>query len=303
MCYNAPDGRPELALNECLDVLDQLAETGALRLVLTGGEILVHPHFFEIAEAARERRFALHLKTNGTLIKSAEADRIAALKPLRVDISLLGARAETMDRIADRPRSFQRALRGARLLRARGVRVHALTLLMQDNLSEREAIIELTQQMGVSYEETFTISPDDRGRRKMSEQQLRLEHLRDLIRSDGFAPAICERELEQRTCQVGLTGCLIDPSGIVYPCVELRIRAGDLRRQSFDDIWEHASIFQELRERHTVSNLHECATCFLQGYCHNRCAGLAWKERDDFYAAHVSACRSALARAAVSRKD
>ena len=297
MCYNAADGRPELSLDECLDALNQLAEAGALRLVLTGGEILAHPHFFEIAEAARERRFALHLKTNAALITPHAADRIAALKPLRVDISLLGAKPETMDAIAGRPRAYKRALRGARLLKERGVRVHMFTLLMQDNLSEREAMIELTQRMGVSYEQVCTISPDDFGRAKVPEQQLRFEQIREIIRVDPGTAAICRQDPDQRTCQVGLGGCLISPSGIVYPCVELRIPAGDLRRQPFAEIWSHAPIFQELRRRHTVAHLPECAPCPLRSHCHSRCAGLAWKERGDLYAAHSSACTQALARA------
>ena len=91
MCYNVPQPEPELTTAECLDILEQLAAAGTLRLTLTGGEILTRRDFFIIAERARALGFALDLKTNGTLITPERADRLAALHPMQVDISLLGA--------------------------------------------------------------------------------------------------------------------------------------------------------------------------------------------------------------------
>lgn len=40
MCYNVPRHQPELSTAECLDLLEQMAQAGTLRLTLTGGEIL-----------------------------------------------------------------------------------------------------------------------------------------------------------------------------------------------------------------------------------------------------------------------
>lgn len=40
MCYNVPLAQPELTTAEWLDVLEQMAEAGTLRLTLSGGEIL-----------------------------------------------------------------------------------------------------------------------------------------------------------------------------------------------------------------------------------------------------------------------
>ena len=68
MCYNVRQDQPELTTAECLDILEQLAAAGTLRLTLTGGEILSRRDFFVIAERARALGFALDLKTNGTLI-------------------------------------------------------------------------------------------------------------------------------------------------------------------------------------------------------------------------------------------
>lgn len=109
-----------------------------------------------------------------------------------------------------------------------------------------------------------------------------------------FEPAV--RQAASRTCQVGLSSCLISPYGEVYPCNELRISAGSVRRQLFSEIWASAAIFQELRSRHTYGNLPECQVCPINRYCEGRCSGLAWKEHGDLYGGHSLACQQAQAR-------
>lgn len=296
MCYNEPLAEPELTTRECFDVLTQLAEAGALRLILTGGEILSRRDFFEIASEARRLGFALDLKTNGTLITAEVADRIAVLAPLQVDISLLGAGSETFDAISGVRHTFDRVLRGAGLLRERGVRVKLNTLLMRSNIAERTAMLDLARGLGVQYEQVLKISPSDAGRTKASEGQLSRAEMADALTEDAASFAPLRRSENTRTCSVGLSSCLISPYGVVYPCVELRIPAGDLRRERFASIWRNAPIFQELRAGHVVARLPECRECALLPYCEGRCAGLSWKETGDLYRGHTLACLHAQAR-------
>ena len=95
---------------------------------------------------------------------------------------------------------------------------------------------------------------------------------------------------------MGLSSCLISPYGEIYPCNELRISAGNIRRQAFASVWVNAPIFQELRNRHTFANLPECQVCPINRYCEGRCAGLAWKEHGDLYGGNILACQQAQAR-------
>ncbi len=296
MCYNEPLARPELDTAECFDILAQLASAGALCLTFTGGEILTRPDFFAIAGEARRLGFALDLKTNGTLITPENAGRIAALAPLQVDLSLLGADADTFDAISGVSRTLERVLRGVRLLQEHGVRVKLNTLLMNANLSEQQAMVDLAINMGVYYEQVFKISPGDRGSIRAGQHQLTPEQMAQAVVADQtpFVPQL--RSDESRTCSVGLSSCLISPYGVVYPCIELRIPAGDLRQQSFVDIWRDGSIFGQLRERHVQGNLPDCRACAIRSYCEGRCAGIAWKDHGDPYGGHTLACWQAQAR-------
>lgn len=296
MCYNEPRAEPELSTAECLGVLEQLAEAGTLRLTLTGGEILTRPDFFTIAEAARRLGFALDLKTNATLITYEIAERIAALSPLQVDVSLLGAEKETFDALSGVARTLERVLKGVALLRGRGIRVKLNTVLMKSNLSEQQAMVDLATKLGVYYESVLKVSPTDNGNAKATHEQLSRAEMVEAVVTDHtpFVPKL--RSDESRTCSVGLSSCLISPYGVVYPCIELRMPAGDIRQQRFIDVWRAAPVFLELRERHFVRNLKDCRDCLLQRYCEGRCAGIAWKDEGDYYAGHALACGQAQAR-------
>jgi radical SAM protein with 4Fe4S-binding SPASM domain len=296
MCYNVPLADPELTTAECLTVLEQLAAAGTLRLTFTGGEILMRRDFFAIAGRARELGFALDLKTNGTLLTPAVADRIAGLAPVQVDISLLGATAETSDAVMGGRETLPRILAGVRLLRERGVRVKLNTLLLDWNIAERQAMLDLTGELGVYCEQTFKISPGDDGRARAASHQLSTAQMTAVLVADRTPFIPKAPEADRRTCQVGLASCLVSPYGVVYPCIELRIPAGDLRRQKFAEIWTEAPIFRQLRDRHTLAHLPECRVCPLNVYCEGRCAGLAWKERGDLFAGHTLACQHAQAR-------
>jgi radical SAM protein with 4Fe4S-binding SPASM domain len=287
---------PELSTAECQDILLQLADAGTLRLTLTGGEILTRCDFFVIAEDARRLGFMLDLKTNGTLVTPQVADRLAALSPLQVDISLLGAQPKTFDSIAGVHRTFERVLRGVKLLKERGVRVKLNTLLMDLNLSEQQAMFDVATGLGVYYEQVLKVSSTDSGSAKAEQRQLSVAQMAQAMTADHtpFEPGL--RTPESRTCSVGLSSCLLDPYGRVYPCIELRVPAGDVRTQPFLDIWRTAPILVELRERHVRRNLPDCRACPIQQYCEGRCAGMAWKDHGDPYGGHALACWQAQAR-------
>jgi len=296
MCYNVKQNQPELSTEEAMDVLEQLAEAGTLRLILTGGEILTRRDFFAIAERARALGFALDLKTNGSLLTPASADRIAALEPVLVEISLLGATTETFDAIAQSQDTLRRVLRGIRLLTERGVRVKLNSLLMDLNFAEREQMFELARELGTEYEQAIKISLADDGSDRAGDHQLSRGQITDTLVTYQAPFVPVTQSPTRRTCKVGLSSCLISPYGVVYPCVELRIPAGDLRRRRFAEIWANAPILQNMRLNHVFGNLPECRVCPINSYCEGRCAGLAWKEHGDAYGGHTLACQHAQAR-------
>ena len=135
-CYVVKDDRPELETSKIKDILKQLAASGTLYLTLSGGEILTRRDFFEIAENARKLHFALRLLTNGTLIDVEVADRIAALNPESVQVSIYGVQPEVHDGITTVSGSLARAIKAAKMLRERKVKLRIGNVLMKQNIDD-----------------------------------------------------------------------------------------------------------------------------------------------------------------------
>ena len=88
---------------------------------LTGGEPLLHPSFFQLAEEIRMRGLRLGVLTNGTLITRETASALARLTPVFVQVSLDGP-ARIHDDIRGKG-NFEKALAGIDLLKENGIRV------------------------------------------------------------------------------------------------------------------------------------------------------------------------------------
>lgn len=286
----------ELTTEECLRVIDQLAEAGALNITLSGGEILVRHDLFEIAEYARAKRFLLRLFTNGTLIRPAVADRIAGLHPYAVEVSIYGADAETHERITRLPRSFELTINAVRMLRERGLRVVMKTPLMRENVRHYRAIEALAAGLGARFRYDITITPKDTGGLSPLRHRMTDEDLLWLFRETLVPSLWTDRNVtdESRTCGIARNAVAIDPFGNVFPCLQVRALAGNVRDKSIKELWEASPIWQELGSL-TLGGLPVCRTCELRNFC-VRCHGLAQMEVGDLRRPALVNCREALAR-------
>ena len=119
-CFNPThQAKGELATRQITAILDQLAEVGCFQVGFTGGEIFTRRDVFEILAYAKTKGFAVTVLTNATLITPERADRLKAIRPHSIEISIYGATRETYERVTRIPGSFQHFLTGVQLLRER----------------------------------------------------------------------------------------------------------------------------------------------------------------------------------------
>ena len=137
----------ELSTQEVLRTLDDLKAAGVPALILSGGEPLLRPDFFEIAQRAKERGFHVSLSSNGTLIDQPMADRIAAFGFDYVGVSLDGLKA-THDKFRRLEGAFDLSLAGVRLLHARGIKVGLRYTMTALNGHDFPALLELMRTEG-----------------------------------------------------------------------------------------------------------------------------------------------------------
>ena len=66
-------------------------------------------------------------------------------------------------------------------------------------------------------------------------------------------------------CLAGTGVCFISHEGEVYPCGYLPAIAGDLRRESFAEIWNHSQVFEQLRDTGNLKG--KCGCCEFRNVC------------------------------------
>ena len=80
-------------------------------------------------------------------------------------------------------------------------------------------------------------------------------------------------------CLAGTGVCFISHEGEVYPCGYLPVIAGDLRKQTFADIWENSKVFHELRDTSGLKG--KCGCCEFRNVCMG-CRARAYAATGDF---------------------
>lgn len=286
-CYLDHEDHGELTTAEILALLDQLAEAGTLFLTLSGGEILMRRDFFEILAHARRLSFCVKLKTNGILIREAQAAKIAEAAVDSVQISIYSHRAETHDAITKRPGSLARSLAAARLLREKGVKVFFANVLMKGNEADFPGVRALADEIGAIFTIDPTITPMMDGARDVLDLNVDRATLRAVLLDPSLnapmeacatpkGPPDPASAAETLPCSAGHTGCYISPYGDVYPCVQFPLACGNIRQSRFIDIWKNSAQLTEVRAI-TVRDLEGCSGCVHGASC-SRCPGLAFME-------------------------
>ena len=259
-CYNPRHfDRNRMSAGEWIAVLDELRALGTLNGPLTGGEPLTHPEFFTIAEAVRERAFALRIFTNAARIDDAGADRIAALLPLAVEVSMHGATAVVHDAATATPGSFEAALAGIDRLAARGVNVVVKTPVTRLNEHQIDDILAMTSARGLTLQIDPHLTPRDDG----STDPLRYTASPDAVRrviaaglGSGSIP-VAERTAGGTNCGIGRLTLAIDPEGNVYPCMQWRQRAlGNVRESRLRDFWHSSEVRRDAAAMAVAVNDH-----------------------------------------------
>ena len=255
-CYNCPTGQKEMNTQEAIETLRKLAEFNILYLTLSGGEPLVRKDFFEIAGAARQMGFALRIYTNGYLIDEAMAQKIKAIaNPVEMEISIHGGRPETHDRLTCVPGSFRKIVNAVKFLRANGIKVNLKCPVTKDNQEEVLEIERLAQELDARIHFDTVITPRDDGDKDPLSLMSSDDFLERFWTDEAYRTARKEPVPLPRhdapgeaVCGVGRSSLAIDPYGNIYPCVQLRRKAGNIKElASLRDMWRTSPVLIEVR--------------------------------------------------------
>jgi radical SAM protein with 4Fe4S-binding SPASM domain len=163
-CYTDPYNKArffprELSRDELYRILDELRDLGVIWLNLTGGDIFMHPDFFELYERAYQHGFLLQLYTNGTLFTRAVIQRLQAMPPFTIDVSCHTVNETRFDWFTQVPGSYRAFLRGMVLLKDSGLPFTIKTKLMNWNKDELNDLRAFSESFGQPFSYTTSLSP------------------------------------------------------------------------------------------------------------------------------------------------
>lgn len=92
-------------------------------------------------------------------------------------------------------------------------------------------------------------------------------------------------------CSAGWNSVSITSWGEVYPCITWRMSLGNLRSQSFHDIWHHSPLLERIRSLMHADFDAACSDCGVISTCH-KCPGLAYSEHRDPLLPSSERCRA-----------
>jgi radical SAM protein with 4Fe4S-binding SPASM domain len=315
-CYNnlAMDDvearRRELTKEEHFRLLDELVEIGCFWLLYTGGEIFARRDFLEIYTYAKTKGFLITLFTNGTVINEQIADYLAAWPPFAIEITLYGRTRETYEALTAIPGSYDRCLRGIRLLKGRGLPLKLKTVATSINKHEVLAMRQFSEEeLGVEFKVDGQINPRIDCSQSPLAVRLAPEEVVALDMSTPKAVSeyrrLAKRDLENPPnlsqndsvyfCGGGMNSFAINAYGEMGICVISQQETFSVRDARLKTVWETS--LAELRRRKRTK-LTKCVQCQIQSLC-GMCPANGEMENGDRESPVSFLCHVAHLRAAV----
>ena len=286
----------ELDTKEAFALLDQIREVGTPIIILTGGEPLLREDIFDIAAYGTKIGLRMVMAPNGTLLTEDNVSKLKDSGIKRISVSLDGADASTHDNFRGLASAFDDALRGIAIARKAGLEFQINTTITKTNLDEIPKILRLAEDLGAVALHIFLLVPTGRGKYivdsaidaqeyeqtlnwfydQQDKTSLQLKAtcaphyyriLRQRAHAEGKKVSFASHGLDAvtRGCLAGTGFCFVSHVGRVQTCGFLDVTCGDIRQQSFADVWENSPVFNELRDFSKLED--KCGICEYKQVC------------------------------------
>lgn len=274
------------------------------RLAITGGDPLLHPDFWKLAETVHQKGIPFGILGNPFHL---DADVIGHLRRLgcsSYQLSLDGLR-QKHDSLR-KPGSFDATVRALRLFQGSGIAVNIMATVSEYNRTDIPSLVKLVVENGVSSfgfarycpnpgDEALMISPTDyrdfleqmweeyRKYRDCGTKFALKDHLWKLLLYEKglYRPEIPEdcKDLILDGCHCAIAHISTLSDGTVYACRRCESNVGNALTESLYDIF-HGQKMNEYRKYDSFSH---CGSCALKCFCRG-CPAVAKCLSGSFYA-------------------
>ncbi|MCL4491549.1 MAG: radical SAM protein [Nitrospirae bacterium] len=307
-------GHPDFPVEEAYRILDDISDYAKPVVVLSGGEPLLRKDVFDIAGYGTEKGLRMCLATNGTLVNDEVCSKIKESGIRIVSLSLDGSTEQVHDNFRNEKGAFKGITNAAALFKKYGIEFIINSSFTKRNQEEIPKVYKLAKELGATAWYMFMIVPTGRGEDIMNEliskedyEDILDWHYRmekdehDMLVRPTCAPhyyrVVLQKNKEEGTkiqrrtlkfstggskgCLAGQLICLIDVDGNVLPCSYFPKPAGNIRKQSFKDIWENSELFKDMRDFKKYKG--RCGSCEYINVC-GGCRARAYAMHGDYLA-------------------
>lgn len=301
-CYSADCNRNRAAdpsLDDLRHAVDVLANLGATRLVISGGEPFLRKDLPEITRCARERGMAnITVLTNGTHCSDEVLAKLAGSVDV-VSVSFDGASKESPAYIRG-GQLFEVLVDTVKRIQTAGIQTHMLPTLHARNIQDVPAYIELSKQLGCtvgfsllsgSRANLGDLMPNEPCLIELADTMVAVARKGEAASiDDAFNPM---RALSVRAyCGAGKTSVSVASDGTVYPCHMFHKSELALGNAFTDDASEIVSNLSQFTLP-SVEEIEGCSSCENRYFCGGGCRARSYDEhgcmtRRDPYCAYYA---------------
>jgi heme b synthase len=305
-------GHPDFLTEEGYRIIDDIASFAKPVIVLSGGEPLLRNDVFDLAEYGTEKGLRMCIATNGMLVTDEICKKMKEAHVRMVSLSLDGASEATHDNFRSQKGAYKGVIQAAELFKKHGIEFLINSSFTKRNQEEIPRVYKLAKQLGATAWYMFMIVPTGRGEDIMNElvskedyEELLDWHYemekneKDMLVRPTCAPhyyrLVLQKQKERnetferrslkfstggsKGCIAGQVICLIDVDENVLPCSYFPKSAGNLKEQTFKDIWEKSELFQDMRNFKGYKG--KCGSCEYIGVC-GGCRARAYAVKGDY---------------------
>lgn len=247
-----------LSGKQWISLIQEAIDTGIVRVLLTGGEAMTHPDFWEIYMYLIDHGVAVQLKTNGVLLNEENIQRFVKYPPFQIDVSLYGCNSESYVAVTGVD-AFERVKNNIRNAIDAGLNIRLMITPSNYLYPWIEDTLKLARSFDVSVDVNSTLlEPNENtGRHKAdfdisAEKYLNTLKMKDDIFLPDYhreekvtlgktnRPHVSEKGLY---CSGGRTGFAINWDGIMVPCLAFprNVLFSDAVQKGFRKAWQEVN--------------------------------------------------------------
>ena len=270
---------------------------------LTGGEpLILGDKLWNLIKYIKKSDLDIEISllTNGTLITSEIADKLASYK-IYCQISFDGYDEKTHDNIRGRG-NFSKAIKGVKMLRKRDVPVSAHFVIMRQNINDIEKMVYFCIINGIRRLTFSRLVLMGQGH-SLKKQMLSPIETKDVYKKIYDLSKKVKDKLDVNTgrtlwcnidneiggtCPAGFSSLIVNADGSVFPCRRLPINVGNILKNSIFEIWYGSAVMKDLRNRKKID---KCGNCKFLDKC-GGCRAIAFAHFGDYMAADPQCWRN-----------